>query len=150
MRKAQTAQTHQQRRTLADKRGSGNTGREDVDQWSDLKNIKLPNSNPDIDLLIGTNAYKVTEPWEIINSQERNAVQMIKNLTALCKRGEFHLSKWASSSHSVLMSSVPKENRAEGLKELDLDKDNLPFEWALGLQWCVVDDSFTFEASISE
>ena len=45
--------------------------------------------------------------------------------------------------------SVPKERRAEGLKELDLDKDNLPIEKALGLQWCAEDDRFKFKASIS-
>lgn len=42
---------------------------EDVDQWPYLRGIKLHEIDSDIDLLIGTNASKVIEPWELVNSQ---------------------------------------------------------------------------------
>ena len=42
---------------------------EDVERWSYLRNVKLHNINADVGLLIGTDASKVMEPWELINSQ---------------------------------------------------------------------------------
>lgn len=41
----------------------------DVAKWSDLNNIKLHDLDADVDLLIGTDAAKVMESWELINSQ---------------------------------------------------------------------------------
>lgn len=40
------------------------------EKWPYLRNIKLHNLNADVDLLIGTDAAKVKEPWELINSQD--------------------------------------------------------------------------------
>lgn len=41
----------------------------DVNQWSYLRDVKLHDIHADVDLLIGTDAPKVMEPWELINSQ---------------------------------------------------------------------------------
>ena len=35
-----------------------------------LEDVKIPHINADVDLLIGTNASKLMEPWEVINSRE--------------------------------------------------------------------------------
>ncbi len=40
----------------------------DLDKWSYLKGVKIPQIPADVDLLIGANASKVMEPWEVINS----------------------------------------------------------------------------------
>lgn len=42
---------------------------EDLTQWPYLKDIKIHEINSGIDLLVGTNASKVLEPWELVNSQ---------------------------------------------------------------------------------
>ena len=42
-----------------------------------------------------------------------------------------------SNSHSVLQS-IAEDQRAKDLKELDLDRDKLPIERALGLLVCRV------------
>ncbi|XP_034151514.1 uncharacterized protein LOC117595338 [Esox lucius] len=76
-------------------------------------------------------------------STEQDAVLMVKDLTALCKKGGFMLSKWISNSRKVL-ASIPQEARTKETKELDLDRDNLPMERALGLHWCVETDVFMF------
>lgn len=34
-----------------------------------MKDIKVPHINADVDLLVGTNASKLMEPWEVVNSQ---------------------------------------------------------------------------------
>ena len=42
---------------------------QDLERWKYLKDIKVPRLEADVELLIGTNAPKLMEPWEIINSQ---------------------------------------------------------------------------------
>ena len=77
---------------------------------------------------------------------EDEAIRLIKELTAACQRGGFHFSKWITNSRKVL-SSVPEADRAKEVKELNLDRDRLPTERALGVQWCVEDDNFTFNVT---
>ncbi len=43
---------------------------EELSQWPYLKNVQLPYIRAEVELLIGTNAPKVMEPWEIVNSQD--------------------------------------------------------------------------------
>nr|XP_054593643.1 uncharacterized protein LOC129160669 [Nothobranchius furzeri] len=42
---------------------------EELAKWSYLKGLKFPKVHAGVDLLIGTNASKLIEPWEVINSQ---------------------------------------------------------------------------------
>ncbi|PWA32804.1 hypothetical protein CCH79_00018048 [Gambusia affinis] len=75
---------------------------------------------------------------------EEEAIKMVNELNALCKRGGFQLEKWISNSRAVL-HSIPEEHWAKDLKELNLDQDDLPAERVLGLLWCVESDSFKFK-----
>lgn len=43
--------------------------KEDLTQWPYLKDVKIHEIDAGIDLLIGINASKVLEPWEVVNSQ---------------------------------------------------------------------------------
>ena len=36
-----------------------------------------------------------------------------------------------------MIESIPVEDRAEGIKEIDPDCDSLPVEHGLGIQWCI-------------
>ena len=45
-----------------------------------------------------------------------------------------------SNSRSVLQTIA--EDQWSNIKELDLDREKLPVERALGLLWCVESDSF--------
>ncbi len=78
---------------------------------------------------------------------EPEAVQLVKYLTALCHMGGFELTKWVSNSRAVI-ASIPDEQRAKEIRTLDLDKDHLPTERALGLEWCVNSDQFQFNITI--
>lgn len=80
---------------------------------------------------------------------ERDAIQIAKDLTALCGKGRFSLRKWVINSRSVL-TSIPSNIRATEMRELDLDTDQLPIERALGLQWCVEFDNIRFKTSVQE
>ncbi|TKS65758.1 hypothetical protein D9C73_028515 [Collichthys lucidus] len=42
---------------------------ESLDKWTYLHKVKIPHLDADIELLIGTNAAKLMEPWEVINSK---------------------------------------------------------------------------------
>lgn len=83
----------------------------------------------------------------VSTSDEKKATVLTKDLTALCKSGGFHLTKWSSNSRKVL-SSLPEQERAKEIKNLDLDKDDLPMERALGVDWCIESDSFRFRIHV--
>lgn len=71
------------------------------------------------------------------------AVSLYQQLTEVCAKGGFKLNKWVCSDCSVLCQ-IPEENRATGVKMLDLSRDQLPTERALGVQWDIERDVFTF------
>ncbi len=73
-------------------------------------------------------------------ASEEEAILMIKDLMAICLTGGFQLTKWVSNSRAVLQLYL--KNRAHGIQIMDLDKDQLPLEIALGLWWCVESDTF--------
>lgn len=75
---------------------------------------------------------------------ENQPIRLVQNLKAICATGGFKLTKWTSSSHSVL-ASVPEEERAKEVKKIDPDKDKLPVERALGMWWDVESDTFFFD-----
>ena len=72
-----------------------------------------------------------------------SAVELVKDVKAMCHQGSFNLHKFLSNSKEVI-KNVPQSDRAEGVKEIDLDLDKLPLECTLGVQWCVESDSFEF------
>lgn len=82
-------------------------------------------------------------------ASEEEAAIMVRQLTTLCQKGGFTLKKWVSNSRHVLQA-VPAEHRATGLKDLDMDRDELPSERVLGLQWCVEEDTFKFQTTVHE
>ena len=56
--------------------------RQDLEKWSYLNRVHLPKLESEIGLLIGANAYKVMEPWEIIYSQNDGPMREKRNMFA--------------------------------------------------------------------
>ena len=77
------------------------------------------------------------------------AIPLVQDLCDLLTEGGFHLMKWISNSRE-LVTSIPKEERAKEVKDLDLDQDKLPIERALGIQWSAESDKFCFKIVIKE
>ena len=75
---------------------------------------------------------------------EAAAVALTNELCELLACGGFKLTKFLSNSKN-LMKSIPVKDWAKSLKELNLDRDNLPYERALGVLWDVGKDCFTFD-----
>lgn len=42
---------------------------ETLKKWPYLNNVDIPEIHAEVELLIGTNASKLLEPWEVVNSQ---------------------------------------------------------------------------------
>ncbi|XDV20313.1 hypothetical protein PO909_025662 [Leuciscus waleckii] len=80
---------------------------------------------------------------------QEEAVSMYSDLRAILHSGGFRLTKWVSNSRAVL-SAIPVEERAEELRDLNLDLDMLPVERALGVRWCIESDNFKFRIIIQE
>ncbi|KAF0039030.1 hypothetical protein F2P81_009514 [Scophthalmus maximus] len=81
-------------------------------------------------------------------SSEVEAVQLY-NLKAMRQQGGFNLMKWISNSR-VVPAAIPQVEKANDVKDLDLDQDSLPMERALGVQWCVQFDRFKFRLVIQD
>ena len=79
---------------------------------------------------------------------EQKAVEHVGSLCTLLSRGGFKLTKWVSNSRGVLQA-IPEKERAKDIKDMDIRKDELPVQRALGVQWCVESDSFRFKVNIS-
>ena len=76
-----------------------------------------------------------------------DAVSHVDELRSLLQRGGFRLTKWISNSREVL-ESIPESERAQEIKKLDLQRDELPIERALGVQWRIETDKFGFNVNI--
>ncbi|XP_006819913.1 uncharacterized protein LOC102808185 [Saccoglossus kowalevskii] len=74
---------------------------------------------------------------------------MVNALVDACRQNGFRLTKWISNRREVI-ESVPEEDRAGGIKNLDLDHDRLPTDHALGLQWNVEEDTLGFRGETKE
>lgn len=78
-----------------------------------------------------------------------NAITHARDLSKLMESGGFKLNKWISNDRKVL-ESIPECKRAKEVKNLDLNKDALPVERALGLGWCAENDVFKFEIVVKD
>ena len=80
---------------------------------------------------------------------ESEAIDMIHKTKEMCGKGGLHLHKFISNSKAVI-EHIPHEDRAKGIKDLDLVHDKLPVERALGIQWCVESDTFQFRIVLGD
>lgn len=46
---------------------------QDIQKWKYLRDIRIPELDAEVEVLIGTNAPKLMEPWEIINSEDNGS-----------------------------------------------------------------------------
>ena len=80
---------------------------------------------------------------------DSQAVHIAGQLRELLSKGGFHLTKWISNSNK-LIDSVPESERAPSTKDLDFNKNSGLTERALGVQWDVLADTFTYTIAYKE
>ncbi|XP_078382421.1 uncharacterized protein LOC144665122 [Oculina patagonica] len=79
------------------------------------------------------------------------AVKLVTDVKQMCNRGGFRLHKFVSNSnYKEVIRRIPELDRADGVKELNLDLDSLPLERALGVQRCVESDCFQFSIVLQD
>lgn len=61
----------------------------------------------------------------------------------MCSKGGLRLHKFVSNKKEVLQS-LPLEDRANDIANIDLVRDKLPIERALCIIWCIESDTFQF------
>ena len=81
-------------------------------------------------------------------AQEEQAIQLIKNVKAMCLSGGFKLTKFLSNNKRVLQS-IPEKDRRKGVKDKDLVGD-LPSEQALAVPWNNETDNFGFKLILKQ
>ena len=72
-----------------------------------------------------------------------------KSVKEMCRRGGFNLQKFISNKKGVL-KNIPMIDRADDLKNINLDLDKLPMERALSVQWCIQSDTFQFRIALKD
>lgn len=84
----------------------------------------------------------------VSTASEDEAVALYHDLVSICAKGGFKLRKWMSNRRAVMVQ-IPEDQRAKGIKDLDLDHDR-PVERVLGVQWCIQSDSFQFKIVVPD
>lgn len=81
---------------------------------------------------------------------EEEALQLIQSTREVCKRAGLHLHKFLANNETV-MSGIESSDRAtKEVKNVQLGEDVATTERALGVQWQVDSDTFTFSVSDKE
>ena len=93
-------------------------------------------------------AFYMDDMLQSVDSVE-TAKKLVPEMKKLLQRGGFTLAKFMSTEHDVI-SSIPPDDRAKSLQGLSIEDATLPQESALGLQWNVEGDFFTYLARIEE
>ena len=78
----------------------------------------------------------------------RDALTLIQEVTDLCKRGGFNLTKFISNKKDVLFQ-IPDELRRNGAKDKDLT-GSLPIERALGIFWGAKNDVIKLKIDLKD
>ena len=78
-----------------------------------------------------------------------SAIRMYKEVTELLSHGGFHLTKWTSNKREVL-EVIPDSELSKELKNVDFERDTLPTERALGLQWNTEQDKFQYNIGLGQ
>ena len=78
-----------------------------------------------------------------------NAVEVVNQLREILSRGGFRLTKW-SCNRSEVLDTIPQDEKAPSVLDLDLDKDKLPVQRTLGLHWDMESDKFIFKVALKD
>lgn len=85
-------------------------------KWPHLETVKIPHLKAGVDLLIGTNASKLMEPWEVINSREgENGNYAIRTLLGWVINGPLKGNSGCETDHPPVYANRVAIDRIEEL-----------------------------------
>ena len=76
-------------------------------------------------------------------SSVKKAIELLQNSRDLCARAGLKLHEVVSNKLEVL-ECLPESDRATSFKSFNIRTDSLPLERALGVVWCIQNDTFQF------
>ena len=94
------------------------------------------------------NNFYVDDGLNLVPTPEA-ATSLVKTTKKLCEKGGFRLHKFISNHKSVI-DAIPQDDRSKDLQNLDITKDTVPIERALGVQWCVESDTLQFRVELKD
>ena len=74
---------------------------------------------------------------------------MVNNVTGMCQKGVFKLTKFISNSREVL-TRIPEERHHQKIKDQDLNIGELPIDRALGVRWNIKNDYLGFKINLKD
>ncbi len=77
------------------------------------------------------------------------ANKLVKEAQEVLAKGKLRLHKFVSNSRKVL-SSIQESECASGVKDVDLNYNDLPMQSVLGIKWNIESDMFSFKIDHSE
>lgn len=104
----------------------------------------VQNSDVDVKTFVNKDFYVDDALTSLPTAQQ--AISLMKRTQADLHSHGLKLHKVVSNNEEVV-SSFPPEDRAKGLKDLDLSIDTLPVQRSLGMCWDLNADTFFFEVS---
>ncbi|XP_037773620.1 uncharacterized protein LOC119569619 [Penaeus monodon] len=78
---------------------------------------------------------------------EAMAIHQAKQLKDHLKHSGFHLTKWMSNSKRVI-TAIPQDDRSPPVKDIDLTKQDLPTDRALGVLWSLESDVLQIRVTV--
>ena len=94
------------------------------------------------------NDFYVDDGLKSVPTVEK-AIALIKASQGICTQAGLKLHKIMSNKKKVL-EAIPPEERANGVRDIDLEVDPLPMERALGVMSCVESDTFQFRIELRD
>ena len=82
-------------------------------------------------------------------STEDKPIELAKDVKAVCGNGGFNLTKFVGNTERII-NWIPDEHRVENVKNLTLGQDKLPTERALGINWFIESDTFSFRIELKD
>ena len=82
-------------------------------------------------------------------SSVKEAIDLLQNSRDLCARAGLKLHKVLSNKLEVL-ECLPESDRATSFKSFDIRTDTLSLERALGVVWCIQNDTFQFRINTNK
>ncbi|XP_056597979.1 uncharacterized protein LOC130433119 [Triplophysa dalaica] len=77
------------------------------------------------------------------------AINLVREAQTVCAKGRLHLHKFISNNREVL-ESIPDNERATEMHDVDLRHDDLPVQTVLGVKWSANSDTFSFKVILDE
>jgi len=77
------------------------------------------------------------------------AVTLVNAVQQMCANGGFHLTEFVSNSREVL-EAIPVSERAKNVVNVNLSQSALPVERALGVHWCIENDTLGFRIILKD